>query len=241
PPSAPPPAASATSSPDPESQPESHTESGTLLALPAILGAASGAFARRQVHVQGPSPVSRFLGSVLGRGVVLEVDEVLAHELAQARDDAGLDLAHALAGHAELVAHLLERLRLLGQDPLLHDPPLPLVEALGELVDLLEEHAAPLLVGHVLLGRAHVRGNEVPVAGAPLLVAHRRIEGEVGLAEALLHVDDVFLRDVEPLGQQLRLDLEPAPLELALLTVQPEEELALGARRAEPHEADVVE
>ena len=61
------------------------------------------------------------------------------------------------------------------------------------------------------------------------------------LPEALLHVDHVVLADVEALGDQARLDLDAEALELALLLVQPEEELALRARGAEADQPDVVE
>jgi hypothetical protein len=63
----------------------------------------------------------------------------------------------------------------------------------------------------------------------------------LALREALLHVDDVVFADVEPLRQQAGLDLEALALEGALLLVEAEEELALRARGAEPHDAKVVE
>ena len=116
------------------------------------------------------------------------------------------------------------------------------VERRGELVDLLEEDAAQLAVGDVLLGGRTVAGEEVAVAWRCLSSSRTGASIERSLsAEALLHVDHVVLGDVEALGDQPRLDLDAEPLELALLLVEPEEELALGARRAESHQADVVE
>ncbi len=87
---------------------------------------ASGAAARRN----GLAPprgrrlraAARGAASVLAAGrVVLEVDEVLLQVGAQARHEARFELAHPLPRDAELVPQLLQRLRLLCQDALLHD------------------------------------------------------------------------------------------------------------------------
>src|SRR5271166_4276485 len=213
-----------------------------LLALPCRAPASPRELPARSVSEiparHGPAPRPRPRRGersapilLLARRVVLEVDQIFFEILPQPGNQTGFELADALARHVELVAELLERLGLLRQNALLDDLTIPRVgQRFGEGVDFVQEDAPQFGVGYLTLRVLAARGEKVAERSTSLFAADRRVDREIGLRETLLHVADLRLRNLEPLRDQPRFDVEALPLELALL-----------ARRAKPYQTDIVE
>ena len=105
------------------------------------------------------------VGLSLRLGHQVEVRHLRLHVLPHPRHQRGLDLPGALAGDAEVGADVLQRLRLLGGEPVLEDVLLLALQRLAERLQLLAEELPQLLVAQRLVG-----GGE-PAAGQQALPA----------------------------------------------------------------------
>src|SRR5262249_43840218 len=133
----------------------------------------------------------------------VEVGDLLAHVLADSRDQVRFDLARALAADSVIVADLLQRERLVGHQSLLEDEALLVLQSLGELGELVAEKALELLVSEADVGRDAFSRQEALAAGSGADLADRRIERHLIVAEALIHLHHILLGDVESLGKEL--------------------------------------
>jgi hypothetical protein len=111
----------------------------------------------------------------------------------------------------------------------------------AENLELVAEEALQLLGGQPLVrGGEAARGQDPVPAGPVPVLAHRRIDGDLVRAEALVHLHHVLLGDVQPLGEQLGSGLVALLEQPLLLLAQLEEELPLGLGGPQLHHPPVV-
>src|SRR5580704_3401413 len=135
-------------------------------------------------------------GRSRGLGIFHMRDRVL-DRLLHLLEGAHLDLADALARHAELIGELFQGDRIVGETPRLEDATLAIVEHRERFAQRLVPIVRLLGFGEpALLADAVVDQPIHPLAGIAVL-ADRRVERRIA-AEPAVHVDDVLLGDAQP-------------------------------------------
>src|SRR5207247_7657182 len=119
--------------------------------------------------------------------------------------------------------------RRLRGDSLAQDVRVPLIKRGGALRELPPEECAEFLIGQSLVRRRPLGGQELH-QGAVLIRPEGGVQGDVPAPQALSHLDDVALADVQAVGEELGVGHEALAFQLALLFVQIVEELALVLR-----------
>ncbi len=102
----------------------------------------------------------------------------------------------------------------------------PFVQRLGEFGQLLPEQSAEFVVGNDARPPGLLGGEDIE-QGAVLVFPDRLVQRQFPIAQPLVHLDDVALADVQPVGQEFGVGGEAFPVELGLLLLEVVEQLPL--------------